>query len=124
MSVWVVIEGHAIDFRRFQTTASKAETDRLCGKGAVVFHPAESLFLNRRNQLAIREKRRRGVVSESIYPENIHLITKFQDDKPPHLSHDPETAYKAAVQAFQKKFDGRDSLPVPCDSHERKCEDG
>src|SRR5437588_2682015 len=65
--------GNLMDVGECEARFLKAITDRLRGKSRRVLHAVEAFFLDRSDEPAVRDNRRRSVPVVRIDPKNIHL---------------------------------------------------
>ena len=76
------IESHVVEILRADIPLAKAEGHGTGWEGRVVLLARESLFLGRRNDLAVADQASGTVVIKSGYPENIdrlHPLPEFYD---------------------------------------------
>jgi len=70
-----------------QTNARLAQTigDSLGRKARPMLDPTEALFLGRRNQFAVEQKRRRGIGVKSVEAEDHHCCFRTAIPEPTNL---------------------------------------
>jgi len=66
--------GDMIDVLERETRFLQTVTNRLRGESRRVLHPVEAFFLNRSDQPAVADNRRRSVSVVRIDPQNIHRV--------------------------------------------------